>query len=197
MGGGTMKRHLILFYPLILLVILASCTTVTVNKPVGEIPLKLDADEWEGSWGKMNDGEWIDISRPEEIVGLPTKVMAGDEGILQFTEIEKGEERTFNIFLHRSGKWSFLSIKPADQEDDEDYLWGRMKKEKNLVMIWLPDPEKFAALVKDGTLPGKVSKGGDVSLVDLNKEHYEMFSKEEFGLLFVWDEPMIYYRLTN
>ena len=192
-----MKRLLVLYCPLVLLVILSSCTTVTVNKPMGVTPLKLDADEWDGNWVEIHDGEWIDISKPDEIDGLPLKVMDAHEGILQLTVTEKNREQMVEIFLRRSGKWTFVSLKSEDEGDEEGYLWGRMKKEKNLIIIWLPDPEEFAALVKDGILPGEVGESGDVSLEDLDKGHYEMFSTEEHGPLFVWDEPMIYYRLTE
>jgi hypothetical protein len=57
------------------------------------------------------------------------------------------------------------------------------------IVIWPPDPDRCAALVKSGAIPGTVEEGGDVIL-----DRLRVVSGEQGGCL-SWTEPLVFFRL--
>ena len=87
-----------------------------------------------------------------------------------------------------------------DEEDktiaDNVYLWAIIKKEKEIILIWLPNKERFKTLIETKTLPGEIKKDL-VLLGDLTPEHMKIIASEGRSLLFDWEEPLVLIKLSN
>ena len=166
---------------------LSACTPVLVREPIGETPYPVRSEEWEGEW-IHEDGLMI-IRVADE--GQGTLLVAGveeKEGALRL--------ETLKVTLRQSGEWVFASVRDETASAKEDeYVWARVRKDGSMIVVWLPDADKFKRLIEEGTLPGET--GGSIILKDLKKEHYEIITSEAQGVLFEWDEPMILRRVSR
>ena len=54
----------------------------------------------------------------------------------------------------------------------------------------------FARLVKNGTVPGKID-GDDVILDELTSQHLKRIMSGDQGVLFAWDEPIVFVKQGN
>lgn len=92
----------------------------------------------------------------------------------------------------------FASMK--DEEDktvpDGMYMWAIIKKEKEIILIWLPQKDRFKTLIEEKKLPGEVKKDL-VLLGDLKPEHMKIIASEGRSLLFDWEEPLVLIKLSN
>lgn len=165
------------------------CTIVGSKAPVGETPAVVKAKEWDGTWFNPG-GDYCRI-----------KVKSENDGILRIAWIEEGKELTYkssDIFIRSSGSWLFASMK--DEEDktvpDGMYMWAIIKKEKEIILIWLPQKDRFKTLIEEKKLPGEVKKDL-VLLGDLKPEHMKIIASEGRSLLFNWEEPLVLIKLNN
>jgi hypothetical protein len=184
----TKKNCLILTAAVVTLAMtLSACSTVLVREPIGEAPYPVQREEWEGEW-IQEDGLTI-IHVADE--GEGTLLIAGVEekdGALRLETLE--------VTLRQSGGWVFASMRDESASGKADeYVWARVRKTDNLIVVWLPDADKFRQLIEEGILPGETGDG--ILLKDLKKEHYEIITSEAQGVLFEWDEPMILRRVSR
>lgn len=164
----------------------AGCDYVVSSKPVGESPLVLEESEWKGTW-LHGDGP------------LTVRIAEAQEGRLEVAWIEEKDDalvlESVSAQLRTSGDWIFASFTGIDDElDKEGYLWGRLERDEDRLLLWWPRPERFRRLVEEGLLPGEVDDG-DVVLGELGEQHLAIIGSEEHGVLFAWDEPMTFQRL--
>ncbi len=191
-----------------LLPLFAACDVVLSTDPVGREPMAIEAEEWQGTW-TADDGAFT-VSVPE-----------GDPGRVELAWIEEEDGRpvlkTTPVHLRSAGEWVFASL--ANEEESGSgppgsgppgsgqpesgrpqevrYLWGRLAKDGDRILFWLPRAEKFQQLVEEGVLPGTVEEGGDVVLGKLEARHLALIASEERGVLFEWEAPMILRRLDG
>ena len=182
-----MKRNII--YILCTLFALCSCTMVASRIPIGEAPVVLDAKEWDGTW--FNPGGDYCVM----------KVKNEKEGVLRLSWFENDKEMTYksgDVFIKKSGNWLFASIKADDEKDATEtvYAWAIIKKNKKIILIWLPNEERFKKLIEAKTLPGVVKKDMIV-LGDLKPEHMKIIVSEERSLLFDWEDPLVLIKLSD
>jgi hypothetical protein len=166
---------------------LSACSAVLVREPIGEAPYPVQEKEWEGEW--IHEDGLIFIRVADE-----------DEGALLLAGVEEKDEvlglETSKVTLRRSGEWVFASLRDETASAKEDeYVWARIRKADDMIIVWLPDADKFKGLIEEGILPGETGDG--ILLKDLKKEHYEIITSEAQGVLFEWDEPMILRRLSR
>ena len=184
----TRKTWLILGIGVVALAMaLSACTPVLVREPIGETPYPVRSEEWEGEW-IQEDGLMI------------IRVADEGEGTLLVAGVEEKDDalrlETLKVTLRQSGGWVFASLRDETASPKEDeYVWGRVRKDDDLIVVWLPDADKFKRLIEEGILPGETGDG--VLLTDLKKEHYEIITSEAQGVLFEWDEPMILRRVSR
>ena len=183
-----MKQISSLMFALSLLV-LTGCSAVYSVNPVGEKPLAIEADEWNGTW--RGGGDAVSI-----------KVTDGEKGILQMAWIENMEFNLFQARLLESNTWVFVNFK--EKVDDDGYLWARINKSGNSITMWDPDVDKIRALVTDGTLPGTVkgsdegvAGNGNVVLGELTAEHLKILTSDDKGILLDWENPIFLQRLSE
>ena len=184
----TKKTCLIISTTIVALaMVLSACSAVLVREPIGEAPYPVQREEWEGEW-IQEDGLTI------------IRVTDEGEGTLLIAGVEEDDDalrlETLKVTLRQSGGWVFASLRDETASGKEDeYVWGRVRKDDNLIVVWLPDADKFKRLIEEGILPGETGDG--ILLTDLKKEHYEIITSEAQGVLFEWDEPMILRRVSR
>jgi len=167
---------------LVLGVTFSGCTAVYCIKPMGETPVSIEPEDWDGSW--MHDDGFINI-----------KVNDAEKGTFEAAWIENKKLESVNVQLQSCGDWFFGSS--LDSAEKQRYIWGRIKKEGQQLVIWAPDVDKFKVLVEEKILPGKVDSDGNVSLGELSSEHMKIIASEKKGVLFEWDDPVVLFRISE
>jgi hypothetical protein len=158
----------------LLLLLLHACSVVYVLEPVGETPLVLDPEDWEGAWLLDDDVARIDV-------------LDSENGILRIAGLEEDSDgeleiEAFTVHLREGGDWIFASVEVEDDEE-RGYLWGVVRHNGGQILALTPDIEKFRALVESGLLPGRLD-GDNVFLGPLEAEHLALILSEEHGFLF-------------
>lgn len=164
---------------------ITGCGMVYTTQPIGENPYLIEKETWEGTW---TNGENF----------LTINVLDEKNGLFQIAWIEDDQNpiklESCKVHLLESGDWVFGSIQ--DKDNPKRYIWGRIKKNERQIVVWLPDPEKFKTLVGEGRLPGKIGDN-EVVLGNLTSKHLKLITSEMEGVLFEWDEPIIFRRLNQ
>ncbi len=170
-----------------LLFVTFSCEAVFTSHPIGKKIVKLNGEDWEGTW-LHKEGS------------LVTKVFDSEKGILTISWIEpKGQEFkhvTEEVYIRESGELMFWSMKDKFQSiggksgsQKDRYIWGKIQKDGRQIIVWRPDIDYFKQLVNNGELPGKIDDGS-VFLDDLKPEQLKIFKSETEGLLYNREEPV-------
>jgi hypothetical protein len=162
---------------------------VASKGPVGETPVELNAKDWDGTWFSPG-GDYCMM-----------KVKNEKEGILRLAWFENDKEMTHkssDVFIRKSGTWLFASMKEEDEKTvaDSVYVWAIIKKSTKIILIWLPNEERFKKLIEAKTLPGEIKKDM-VVLGDLKPEHMKIITSEERSLLFDWEDPLVLIKLSD
>ena len=171
-----MKFNLISRWLPLGLLIISACKPVYTTEPIGERVHSLHPENW--------DGTWIHSEGSFEV-----KVIDEERGLLRVAWIDNAANTV------ESGLWLFASMK--DREKREYYLWGRIKKRKDQIILWIPDTPKFARLVKEGLLPGTVQSNGEVILGQLTRDHLKTITSSKEGVLLAWESPVVLFRLAE
>ena len=67
----------------------------------------------------------------------------------------------------------------------------RVRKEPRQIIVWEPDHDRFAELIKEGTLSGK-RDGSDLVLDGLAPEQVKTITGNQRCIPFKWDRPIIF-----
>jgi len=179
--------------------LLCACSNVYSPVPMGENPVALSAQEWEGTWLSTEGAIYISVSDAQT-------------GKIKMTEIGGDNPEVMEIQIRSSGDWMFGTIlgkeseEPVPDADGDEieagYLWGRVRIDSDQLFLWYPDVGKFTTLINDGTLPGKVGKKdkfglADVHLDELSAGHYEIIASSSNGVLMKWDVPLAMIRFRD
>ena len=178
--------------------LLSGCGSVMVSQPMGERPVVLDPENWEGTWAS------------DEIVMLTT-VLDSQAGVLQAAWLERYEEgarfETVTGEVRQTGDWYFLSMahEPPKTDDEPEtdavagppeYLWARIDNNGRRAIIWWPDLEQFREAVQEGRIAGQVKEDSDVLLGTLDAAQIESINSPS-GNLMNWAEPLVLIRIGN
>lgn len=161
---------------------------VVSGRPLGDTPVRLDPAEWEGTWTAADGGPVV--VRVDDAAG----------GQLRLAWIEGEKEmvlKTAMVSVLRSGPWFFANMR----EDVKDaspsvYLFALVKRQKGTMLIWPPRPESFARLIREGVLPGTVTKE-KVLLGELKPEQMKIIASEDRGVLFDWENPIVLMKMGD
>lgn len=160
--------------------LLSACSMVYSPKPMGEAPVVLKADSW--------DGNWI---HPEGVIAI--KVTDSRKGEMEISFVDDGAVEKHSILIKKSGDWVFGSLK--EENELPRYLWARLKKEGNQLLVWTPDSDKFKHLIEKKIIPGSLDSDGNIVLGELSSDNIKSIASSEHGVLFDWDEPMVLFRV--
>jgi len=167
------------------------CNAVVCIVPVGNQPTTLNPEEWEGVWYHPQGSVTVAVADPQQ--GILEVAVAGKDpnlgGRLSF--------KTLRVLVRSSEKWLFFNFR-GENPVDPNYLWGRLQidMEGRRILAWFPRADKFAQLVREGILPGKVDEKGNVTLSELGQEHLRIITEEQKGVLFVWESPLVLFKLS-
>ena len=182
----------------------SACTRVTVTEPIGETPVLLESEDWEGLWSVIEDGD----------TGfLLIEVVDAANGELRVRNVATDPDSdTTTVFLREGGGWTFASARDADDSDDI-FEWARVDRDNQRILYWEPVTSRFAELVREGLLPGTVQERelqrppgstGEpvtelrgVTLSGLQPEHIDLITSGDQGVLFDWDDPVIMIRMSD
>ena len=168
----------------LLVSVLQGCANVLIDEPIGLEPSAIVASEWDGSW--FNPGGTLTV-----------KVVDGDRGLIDIAFIEAKDDglkmESHRLVLKQAGDWTFASMK-ADEAEDSGWLWGRIKKDDQQIIFWLPKVDEFKKLLTDGNLPGRM-RDDDVVLAELGPAQLALITSDKAAGLYHWDEPMVLMKL--
>lgn len=169
-----------------LLTISCGCNAVISKHPVGEKPARIVAKDWEGNW-ENPDG------------AVTVKVVDADKGLLKVFWLEDDKQgtpamKTAEIEVRESGGWLFANTR--EEGKNRGYHWGRITNEDRQIIVWLPDKNMFAQMVKESVFPGRVD-GEDVLLEELTPRHLKIIITAEKGVLLDWDKPVVFVKMRS
>ena len=179
-----------LFLIVVSLPLLGGCAEVFTSAPLGETPIAVSSEDWEGIW-----------IGPEETYVI--QVIDEETGtfLVSTLDPEKSppEVEPMEFQLSKTGGWYFgnWEVEPGE------FSWVRVKREGESILVWFADAERFIELVDQGVLPGEVrSRGGsgssgEVFIGPLTEEHLDIITESTEGILFIWDEPLQLHRVKG
>lgn len=158
------------------------CKVAFSTGPMGLEPVSLKAEEWNGVW-----------TVPGTAGHAVARVVDAEKGILEVGFIQSNDQglslKTMKLYLRQAGDWTFLSTEAEDRPGK--FIWWKVKRSQNTLVMWPPRWDKLAALVKAGKLPGKQESDTVLVLDPLDKAQYELFTSEKEGVLVDWENPVI------
>jgi len=165
---------------------LGGCYGVYSDQLVGDKPVVLVSDEWEGTWIHKDGAVTVAVTNKSH-------------GLLQVGWVEKKqgnlEFESYRVELRQSGQWVFGNVR--DPEQPKRVLWARVRKEGNQVTLWIPDRARFEEMVRQRQIEGKVdTPGEDVMLIGFGPETVGRLLADH-GLPLQWDEPLVFQRLAR
>ncbi len=172
---------------LCLLTFVTGCHSVYTTHPIGNPPLKISAEKWDGTWINNDGSIVLKVTDPEKGHLIAALIESKQDDL----KLEK-----FDIELRGTNDFIFINFKAKNKKENVLYVWGKIKKKEREIIVWGPNVEKFRELVKKGKLPGKI-KNKDVYLDTLKDEHLKFITSEENALLFDLNNPAVFFRLTK
>ena len=190
-------RRLKYLLAILLMLTISGCNEVFTARPIGEKPIELKAEDWNGTWFN-SEGDSCSLKVVDEKNGMLEIAQLGWEG-------KEAKVFTMELQLREWGNCVFATAISSSPENSGPrdkskggYLWARIKRDGNVLIFWQPDVDKFTSLVKNGKLPGKVNDSKDktsksVDLGELTPEHVKIFASDVYD----WDNPLILMRIAN
>lgn len=174
---------------------ISGCSVVRCIEPMGASPVSLVPEEWDGTWQAPGSSGFCVVKVAEAEAGKLDVAVLGIED-------ERIRMRTLHVQIRQSGDWTFFSVpvrefaNPGDEVKD-GYFWGRIKKEGDRVVFWLPHFKRIEAAVAEGRLPGRKISDGDIELGAMKASHYEWMASEKAGILVDWENPAVMIRMPK
>lgn len=172
----------------LLAVLLAGCDYVASVEPVGQRPVRAEPAEWAGTW--LNDDG-----------ALTVRVVDPGRGHLEVGWIEAKPDglvmESIEVHLREYRGDGYASVTGLEEQEELDgFLWLRLERESERLLLWLPSAASFRRLVEDGKLPGELKEDG-VVLGKLDDAQLALIGADAEGVLFEWREPMVLQRVRG
>ncbi len=169
---------------------LTACAVVTSENIIGGAAVQLSPEAWNGMWRN-------------EDTALHIKVVDAENGLVKIAWFEDKDNdlkpESITVQITKGEKWEYLTLLDGSlYKDLEKYCWGRIEKEGERILFWLPDPERFELAVQSDILQGKVIKikkeNYPSTHVQLKGSAHEIIKQVESGGgdYFLWDKPMTF-----
>ena len=173
----------------------SGCSVVRSVEPMGASPVALIPEEWDGTWHTPGSSAFCVAKVSDAANGELDVAVLGIED-------ERIRMRTLHVRIRQSGDWLFFSV-PArefsnsDADAKDGYFWGRLKKEGDRVVFWLPHFARIEAALSEGRLPGKRLSNSDIELEPMKAADYEWMTSEKAGVLLDWENPVVLIRMPR
>jgi hypothetical protein len=179
---------------ILVLAVLMGCPVVSKNM-VGLQEFKLDAQKIDGTW--INDEGAILI-----------KAIEPDKGIIKITFLEDREKiESVKIKIMKGKSWLYFNILPEKETKDNDYTWGRIQLNESKIIFWHTASEAFAKAIEERKIKGTIKKEkqedgkfsfttSTVILTDSAKNIINLVETSDKSF-FLWDEPVVFIKLTK
>jgi hypothetical protein len=199
----------------------AACMPVHADKPVGQVPVDLAESVvlWNGIWCELPVAT---VNHEEKSACWTASVLDSAAGTLS-VQRHFGESPSAITTLHvrstaGNEKWLYF-LSEEDRVLKGTYLWAiavpymprlTSRPDQSHLLVWFTDGsrDRFAALVEQGTLPGRITDKRDgrsgaldlgvqqtVILGDLRKEDLDLITGDRFLEFFGGRMPFILERL--
>jgi len=189
-------------------VICTGCGWVRSKEPAGETAATLDPRVWEGTWLALRTPGDVSNSITVNRAVL-VQVTGPDTGVMRATWIAPNGMLRSVEFLLRDSKGGggetdgFFSVKASELDDDQaqgGYYWGFLRRNGDLVVMWLPSAKGFRELIDEGKLQGSaVEKSDNLMLDAITVDSFKGVGMEDRFMwdLFYWYEPIVFWRVAR
>lgn len=173
----------------------SGCSVVRSVEPMGTSPVSLVPEEWDGTWQTPGSSAFCVAKVTDAANGKLDVAVLGIED-------ERIRMRTLHVQIRQSGDWLFFSVparefSSSDAQAKDGYFWGRLKKEGDRAVFWLPHFGRIEAAISEGRLPGKRLSNSDIELESLKAGDYEWMISEKAGVLLDWENPVVLIRMPR
>jgi hypothetical protein len=173
----------------LLSLLLTGCSSAFSTKPLGQQPVKLDADKLDGVWAAVG--------------GAVVNVMVTDAeaGKARMASIEKeGKEfklQQIDVEVRESNGQMFLNLlEPAEGERKARYEWTRLALRDGEILIWRAKFDEVKKAVDEKKLAARVNIKDKEILIESDHEKAAAFlASPEAMSLFDYAEPSVLMRL--
>ena len=182
-------KHLVAF---LLLALITSCSSVVSKFPVGLEDHSIIADEWNGTW--FNENETIKIH-----------VMDESKGIIALAWIEHNQKgfkfESMTCQIKRGKEWLYANVLEIPNEKVDGYYWGKLKKENNKILLWLPSAEAFREAAEAKQINAIVDVTHSTKLKMQTTETVKLLDNPEIivnlieirgSKYFQWEDPIVF-----
>ncbi len=209
MTGHRQTR--ILTLAAILVLLCSACVPVVLKTPAGDDPVHLNSYNLDGLWMHY------DVRSSGIFLMAKVTVIDAEKGRLSAeitTESKKGLQiTTTDLYVRKAGHWMLLSIHWPENNlgssteatpFKDNYFWGRVELNDNMLLFWPPRPDRFSDWLQKGVIEGRMryekpetEKHGWLEIERLDTEALEHFQASESMPADYWYEPIVYVRVTN
>ncbi len=188
---------------LIAIVLLTSCATVVSKHPVGISKYNISTNDWNGTWLSHNG-----------IINI--KVIDKNNGIIQLALIEYKNDKfkleTVTIQILKGKQWLYANIlEMENKKANEEFFWGKIKKQENQIVFWLPSTESFTKAAESEKLHAIIDKSepitngreivqemglGEVKLLDDPEKIIDLIENKGSSF-FYWENPIVLIKLHD
>ena len=180
-------KPLRLLIVVLMLPLLGGCYGVYSTRAVGERPLVIDPEAWEGTWVHKDGAVTVAVTNPER-------------GLLQLGWAEKKQGKlvfeNYHVELRQTGQWIFGNVR--DPGRPKLYAWARVVIDGNQIVLWVPDRARFEDMVRDNSIEGRVEKKGeDVILTGYGPEAVKRLMTSDGGIPLEYERPLVFHRLSR
>jgi hypothetical protein len=167
------------------LLLAGSCSTVHSRQALGTKPHVLDVEDWNGTWLNGCGGT------------TTIRVLDGRQGILEIDVMSPDKDSVRLVMecqlLEQDG-WVLASYRDPEQPDL--FLWARVWRDDEQIIVWLPNAENLSLWIGNGRLPGELNEGGNSILGPLQGEHLRFITKYGERSL-AWETPLAMIRIAK
>lgn len=161
----TLLKQLLLL--LLVTVFLAGCDTVTSLQLVGEQPVSLKAEDWQGAWVIEDDAVYIKVVDP-----------AKGELLLYSIELDKAKPedvmQIYKLYVRQSGSEYYINVLNTEAKP-ADYFFARISRDGNKILSYLPSHNFFLNNVKTGVLQANMDTGGSTIVLKGSSKSINQF----------------------
>jgi hypothetical protein len=163
----------------ILLTLIYSCSSIRSIHKLGEESLKINKEEWEGTWISGDASFYV-------------KVIDTTISQIEIMSIENGKLEKHSVFINQNGNNTYGNLLTKDKH----YIFVKFKKRKNELLMWLPELEMIKVAINSNKLEG-IIKDKDILIKSEKKLFNKYFIDNKEKMLFEYEKPFIFKKLLK